>query len=175
MTYADFIEAIAASPADDTPRLACADWLEENGEPDRADIIRSQCAAERRRFDGPLLDRNYAVRERNPEWTSFAMMCAWERGFIWFARVAEAVWQSRATEIVSSLAPLLSCLILDVGPVPRDTAPPFPIAVFLPERHRITHLAIVSGPMRLSPRQSVQGQTGTLQFTVNALRRDRWS
>jgi hypothetical protein len=33
----------------------------------------------------------------------------------------------------------------------------------------------VSGPMHLSPRQSVQGQTGTLQFTVNALRRDGWS
>jgi uncharacterized protein (TIGR02996 family) len=174
MTYANFIEAIAASPADDTPRLALADWLEENGESDRAEIIRSQCAAERRRFDGPLLDRNYALRGRNPEWTSFALMCAWERGFIWFARVAQAVWQSRAPEIVSSLAPLLSCLIVDVGPLPPDTAPQLPVAVFLPERHRIIHLAIVSGPMRLSPRQSVQGQTGTLQFTAHTARRDGW-
>jgi uncharacterized protein (TIGR02996 family) len=172
MTHADFIEAIAASPADDTPRLVLADWLEENWEPDRAEIIRSQCAADRRRFDWPLLDRNYARRGRHPEWTSFAMMCAWERGFIWFARVAQAVWQSRATEIVSSLAPLLSCLILDVGPVSRDTAPQFPVAVFLPERHCIIHLRIVSGAVHLSLRQSVHGQTGTMQFAVDAPPRD---
>jgi uncharacterized protein (TIGR02996 family) len=36
--------AIRASPHDDTPRLAYADWLGENGDPDRAEFIRVQCA-----------------------------------------------------------------------------------------------------------------------------------
>ncbi len=38
-----FIEAIAADPAEDTPRLAFADWLQENGEEDRAEFVRIAC------------------------------------------------------------------------------------------------------------------------------------
>lgn len=37
-----FLRAIAADPADDTVRLAFADWLDENGEPERAEFIRLQ-------------------------------------------------------------------------------------------------------------------------------------
>jgi uncharacterized protein (TIGR02996 family) len=36
--------AIRANPDDDTPRLVYADWLQENGEEDRAEFIRVQCA-----------------------------------------------------------------------------------------------------------------------------------
>jgi len=35
--------AIVANPDDDLPRLVYADWLEENGDPDRAEFIRLQC------------------------------------------------------------------------------------------------------------------------------------
>lgn len=38
-----FIAAIAASPDEDTPRLAFADWLQENGEDDRAAFVRLAC------------------------------------------------------------------------------------------------------------------------------------
>lgn len=37
-----FLRAIAADPADDTVRLAFADWLDENREPERAEFIRLQ-------------------------------------------------------------------------------------------------------------------------------------
>ncbi len=37
-----FVSAIAANPADDLPRLVFADWLDEHGEGDRADFIRTQ-------------------------------------------------------------------------------------------------------------------------------------
>ena len=37
-----FIAAIAAEPDDDLPRLVFADWLDENGEPERAEFIRVQ-------------------------------------------------------------------------------------------------------------------------------------
>ena len=35
-----FIEAILANPQDDAPVLIFADWLEENGWPEMADIMR---------------------------------------------------------------------------------------------------------------------------------------
>src|SRR5689334_10219352 len=35
--------AVIADADDDTPRLVYADWLDENGDPDRAEFIRVQC------------------------------------------------------------------------------------------------------------------------------------
>jgi uncharacterized protein (TIGR02996 family) len=44
MTDADALfAAILADPADDAPRLVYADWLEEHGQPERAEFIRVQC------------------------------------------------------------------------------------------------------------------------------------
>ncbi len=40
---AAFLADIVAHPEDDAPRLVYADWLEENGDPDRASFIRTQC------------------------------------------------------------------------------------------------------------------------------------
>lgn len=42
-----FLAAIVAAPDDDTPRLVFADWLDENGDPDRAEFIRLQTALDR--------------------------------------------------------------------------------------------------------------------------------
>ncbi len=43
MTTAEaFLEDIIANPADDTPRLIYADWLEENEQSERAELIRVQ-------------------------------------------------------------------------------------------------------------------------------------
>ena len=41
------LAAIKANPADDLPRLVCADFLEENGEPERAEFVRVQCEIDR--------------------------------------------------------------------------------------------------------------------------------
>jgi uncharacterized protein (TIGR02996 family) len=38
-----FLAAIRASPADDLPRLVYADWLDEHGQPERAEFIRVGC------------------------------------------------------------------------------------------------------------------------------------
>jgi uncharacterized protein (TIGR02996 family) len=40
---AAFLAAIIAQPGEDTPRLAYADWLDENDAPLQADFIRTQC------------------------------------------------------------------------------------------------------------------------------------
>jgi uncharacterized protein (TIGR02996 family) len=41
-----FVRAIAESLYDDVPRLIYADWLEEHGDPERAEFIRVQCELE---------------------------------------------------------------------------------------------------------------------------------
>jgi uncharacterized protein (TIGR02996 family) len=43
MTEDAFLEAILENEDDDAPRLVFADWLEENGQPERAEFIRCQC------------------------------------------------------------------------------------------------------------------------------------
>ncbi|MBX9580439.1 MAG: TIGR02996 domain-containing protein [Gemmataceae bacterium] len=47
-----FLRAIFDAPDDDTPRLVYADFLEENGLPDRAELIRVQCDLARIRPGG---------------------------------------------------------------------------------------------------------------------------
>ena len=37
-----FLDAIRESPDDDAPRLVYADWLTDNGDPQRAEFIRAQ-------------------------------------------------------------------------------------------------------------------------------------
>jgi len=49
MTSTDLLSAVLADPFDDGPRLVYADWLQENGEPERAEFIREAIS---RRNDG---------------------------------------------------------------------------------------------------------------------------
>jgi uncharacterized protein (TIGR02996 family) len=70
-----FLRSIAENPSDDAPRLVFADWLEENGEPERAEFIRVQIALEQMQADSPavieLLKRqNYLLKGRTKKWLS---------------------------------------------------------------------------------------------------------
>jgi uncharacterized protein (TIGR02996 family) len=56
-----FLQAICEAPEDDTPRLVYADWLEENGQAERAQFIRVQCELARLPPDDPACP---ALRER---------------------------------------------------------------------------------------------------------------
>jgi uncharacterized protein (TIGR02996 family) len=42
-SHAAFLQAITSAPEDDTHRLVYADWLDDNGDPRRAEFIRLQC------------------------------------------------------------------------------------------------------------------------------------
>jgi uncharacterized protein (TIGR02996 family) len=55
--YEGLLQAIRETPEDDTPRLVLSDWLDENGEPERAELIRIQC----------LLARLSADHDSRPE------------------------------------------------------------------------------------------------------------
>jgi uncharacterized protein (TIGR02996 family) len=53
-----FLQAMVEDPDDDTPRLVYADWLDENGQPERAEFIRIQCELAARSGPGTLLRRH---------------------------------------------------------------------------------------------------------------------
>jgi len=60
------LHAICEQPWENTPRLIYADWLEENGQPERAEFIRLQIELESipqdKRFDTPQYDRAESLR-----------------------------------------------------------------------------------------------------------------
>jgi uncharacterized protein (TIGR02996 family) len=69
---ASFLEAICTDPEDDGPRLVYADWLDEHGQPDRADFIRVQITLARMAQDdtrrAELEAREKELRRRNHSW-----------------------------------------------------------------------------------------------------------
>jgi uncharacterized protein (TIGR02996 family) len=81
-----FLPAILDSPDDDAPRLVYADWLEENGQPDRAEFIRLQC--ERARL--PDGDPRRGVLEARERELLAAHRGEWASGL---PRVAEAEFE----------------------------------------------------------------------------------
>lgn len=64
-----FLAAIIAAPEDDLPRLVYADWLDENGDPDRAEFIRLQIerlrTKEEKQYPRPMKDRITQLRGVN--------------------------------------------------------------------------------------------------------------
>src|SRR5262245_62135470 len=101
-TEAELLAAIDASPDDDAPRLAHAAWLQENGDPARAELIRLQVGKE---------EQNGIVSEREKEllaqhgarWLAgrpvvAGMEWTFERGYpevVWFRTIKafRATWQ----------------------------------------------------------------------------------
>jgi uncharacterized protein (TIGR02996 family) len=86
-----FLDDIVANRDDDLPRLACADWLSENGQDDRADFIRAQVELERVPLDAPnrpaLEDRVGDLLARSEErWLAPVpaqlLRWTWRRGFL---------------------------------------------------------------------------------------------
>jgi uncharacterized protein (TIGR02996 family) len=59
-----FLRAIFDAPDDDTPRLVYADFLDENGEPERAELIRLQCELARTPVSSDPSQKALRTRER---------------------------------------------------------------------------------------------------------------
>jgi uncharacterized protein (TIGR02996 family) len=91
MMDAAFLEDITENPDDDAPRLIYADWLDDNGQADRAEFIRLQCALARLSEDDPnkqeLQTREKALLlDHERDWLgalgSVAERWAFRRGFL---------------------------------------------------------------------------------------------
>jgi uncharacterized protein (TIGR02996 family) len=78
---AALLAAILAHPDEDTPRLMYADWLDEHGQPERAEFIRIQCDPT---ADEAAENRAAELEERN--------RAKWLAGLPQFPR---AVWEFR--------------------------------------------------------------------------------
>ncbi len=96
---AAFVRAIADDPDDDLPRLVFADWLDEHGEPERAEFVRVQCAlarVPRREAPAELVAREHELLTAHgqawaAEWHGLRGV-AWEgldRGFVSTFHVAD--------------------------------------------------------------------------------------
>ena len=105
------LAAILAEPDEDTPRLVYADWLDENGQGDRAAFVRAQVEAVRAEPFGPkaraaTLRADELLNRNRKEWTATirdqVADLRFERGFVGhvsaepgaFLRVAEAVFDA---------------------------------------------------------------------------------
>jgi uncharacterized protein (TIGR02996 family) len=120
------LRAIIENPEDDTPRLVYADWLEEHGDPDRAEFIRIGCQKEREEFDSPrwneLKARASEMEYRNrkrwlkdlPELPKRFSWWDWRRGFVEGLSVPGLAPFQREEKRLRSTIPLLS-LALTVG------------------------------------------------------------
>jgi uncharacterized protein (TIGR02996 family) len=76
-TIADhLLEDVLADPADDAPRMILADWLEDQGQPERAEFIRVQCALARHRA---ALAAGPGAPYRHPDHLVFSRRQALER------------------------------------------------------------------------------------------------
>lgn len=106
------LAAVLAAPADDLPRLVVADWLEEHGEPERAEFIRVQCE----------LDRTPAPALAGREFALFPVVVEPFAGRFPYLRLS---WRRGFVEAASGgLAPLRAALpeVLRHHPVRRATA-----------------------------------------------------
>jgi uncharacterized protein (TIGR02996 family) len=111
------LSAVLANPEDDAPRLVCADWLEENSDPDRARFIRVQCelarlpAWDRRRRELARLAAGLETR-CGARWRSELPALegvAWadfERGFVSTVRVKEPQSLYRHDAAIAAAAPV---------------------------------------------------------------------
>src|SRR5262245_39232604 len=91
MNYAAFLAAIRDEPDSDLPRQVCADWLEDEKQPERAEFIRVQIELShgvrpRSRALELLVRLRALIREHRARWlgalTAHAPASVFERGFV---------------------------------------------------------------------------------------------
>jgi uncharacterized protein (TIGR02996 family) len=115
-----FLRAIEAEPDDDAVRLVFADWLEENGDADRARFIRLQCEHHRLKEAAPRgsarrrqeLEHkiNTLLKRHREEWTAglpaWAQKEGFERGFL-------HVWQMTGKQFLEGAGRIRAVAPLD--------------------------------------------------------------
>lgn len=84
-----FLQTILAHPDEDTPRLVYADWLEEQGQMDRAEFVRVQCSRARLPLRDPVR-KELAQRERE---LLFRHATAWRAGLPPLAHLVWRFWE----------------------------------------------------------------------------------
>lgn len=123
---AALLAAIRATPEEDTPRLASADWLDEHGNPDRAEFIRVQCRLARTHLSDPewhdltWRQDQLLTEARKKAWGELPVKPVKEktfrRGFVDNISVHAALFLDKADAIFEQV-PLWTLRPLKIGPV----------------------------------------------------------
>ncbi|MBN9119602.1 MAG: TIGR02996 domain-containing protein [Planctomycetes bacterium] len=120
-----FLDAVFDRYADDRPRLVYADFLDDSGEPERAELIRVQLALARLGEDDPrrpaLSDRQAELLARNrADWTAhlagLVVSVDFRRGIPDSASVDAVTFLERGAELFTRLR-VRRLRLLDAGPV----------------------------------------------------------
>jgi uncharacterized protein (TIGR02996 family) len=142
--------AVVADPDDDTPRLIYADWLEENGQAERAAFIRAHIEASRAEpFSeqarqaqvraGQLLDKNRQAWTRHFQKHLFLTL-DFQRGFIGKIGI-EPIVAAEAVEAVFVNEPVQSLELIRHDGVPEDWLSLMPVFEF-PQLRRVRRLQL---------------------------------
>ncbi len=91
------LRAVCESPDDDVPRLVFADWLEENGEAERAEFIRAEIELDRQ--PGYPDDFGIEYERLNDKLTAYLSKWEWRRELAIYGDV-EVVWRRGFAEII---------------------------------------------------------------------------
>jgi len=125
-----FLQAIIADPDDDAPRLIYADWLDEQGECERAEFIRVQCALARMKKTDPdwkqLWDRERdLIVFHSHLWSvplrRFVTAFWCRRGFVEDVTVDARTFITSAAELFA-IAPILSANVWNGADVIEEFA-----------------------------------------------------
>jgi uncharacterized protein (TIGR02996 family) len=158
----DFLRTIVTHPDDDPVRLIYADFLEEHGQPERAEFIRVQCALARGDA-GPrravLAERERLLLERHG--TAWAgplrrIVRDWEfhRGFIDLVTVETRTFVERADELFA-LAPVRSVALYWGAEPPHERAGFMPVLAECPHLARLSTLDLTHNYLGSSGAQAL--------------------
>jgi uncharacterized protein (TIGR02996 family) len=118
-----FLQSIIENPEDDTPRLVYADWLDEHGQPERAEFIRVQCELDKTGEDDPrrqgLKEREQGLlQEHRKRWVEplnpLVLWAGFCRGFVEEVDIQAETFLARA-DTLFRLAPVRSLLLSEPG------------------------------------------------------------
>jgi uncharacterized protein (TIGR02996 family) len=111
VTRASFLAAIGQNPEDDSHRLVFSDWLEENGEPARAEFVRLQLTLAKMAPDDPgrsdaerreaelLAAHRAAWLTELPRWAQKERHVVFRRGFVAELSLTEKAFLNKADEL----------------------------------------------------------------------------
>jgi uncharacterized protein (TIGR02996 family) len=110
------LRTILLCPEDDTARLVFADWLDENGQPHRAECIRAQIAYAQ---DGKWTPAAGVRIAEEKQWFGFPRECCsdckWWRGFVWKIHLLTVDFFKHA-EAIFAAHPVASVVLTDRRP-----------------------------------------------------------
>jgi uncharacterized protein (TIGR02996 family) len=154
-------QAIRDQPDDDIARLVYADWLDENGQPDRAAFIRSQVWAAQAEPHSPEARKHAAAAEeklegKRGEWTKHLGQCVlrreFRRGFLEHLQVNVASFPREAPALFAA-DPIRSLHLVRFRPASGGTVSLLPFFE-TPQLERITGLDLTGldlSPAELDP------------------------